>query len=94
MLNEKDKRFLKSKCNQLKATITIGKDGLSHNVVKNILSDLEAHELVKIDVLKTADIDLDSLPIDLAAQTNAHIIQQIGRSIVLYKDSKKHIYLK
>ncbi len=94
MLSSKDKKFLKSQCNQLKATITIGKEGLNHNVIKNIILDLEAHELVKIDVLKTADVDFKSLPIDLASQTGATIIQEIGRSIVLYKESKKHIYLK
>lgn len=93
MLSKEQIRFLKSKSNGLKATIIVGKEGIAHNLIENIKRDLEAHELVKIDILKTADVDLEALPLDLAGQTGSYLISKVGHTIVLFKDSKKHIYL-
>ena len=93
MLTNEQKKILKKEASKLSATIIIGKDGLTDNILDNIYTDLIAHELVKINVLKTCSEDLNALSLDIAGEMNASIVQVIGRVIVIYKESKKHIYL-
>ena len=93
MLSNEQKKLLKKEASKLSATIIIGKDGLTDNILDNVFNDLTAHELVKINVLKTCDQDINSLALDIAGECNANIVQIIGRVIILYKESKKHLYL-
>jgi len=93
MLSNENKKLLKKEASKLSATIIIGKDGLTDNILDNVYNDLVAHELVKINVLKTCDEDINALALDIAGECNANIVQVIGRVIILYKESKKHLYL-
>ena len=93
MLSNEDKKLLKKEASKLSATIIIGKDGLTDNILDNVYNDLAAHELVKISVLKTCDEDINALALDIAGECNANIVQVIGRVIILFKESKKHLYL-
>ena len=94
MLTNEQKKLLKKEAAKLSATVIIGKDGLTDNIVDNVFNDLTAHELVKINVLKTCDEDINAIALDIAGECNANIVQVIGRVIILFKDSKKHLYLK
>lgn len=93
MLSNENKKLLKKEASKLSATIIIGKDGLTDNILDNVYNDLAAHELVKISVLKTCDEDINALALDIAGECNANIVQVIGRVIILFKESKKHLYL-
>ena len=93
MLDKKDKFRLRALANSLKPVVIIGKDGLTDNILNNVFNDLTAHELVKINVLKTCDEDINALALDIAGECSANIVQVIGRVIILFKDSKKHLYL-
>ena len=93
MLSNENKKLLKKEASKLNATIIIGKDGLTDNILDNVYNDLAAHELVKISVLKTCDEDINALALDIAGECNANIVQVIGRVIILFKESKKHLYL-
>ena len=55
--------------------------------------DMSEDLIVKINVLKTCDQDINSLALDIAGECNANIVQVIGRVIILFKESKKHLYL-
>ena len=94
MLSNEQKKLLKKEASKIDATIIIGKDGLTDNIIDNVYNDLVAHELVKINVLKTCTEDVKALSLDIAGECDANIVQVIGRVIILFKDSKKHIYLK
>ncbi|MFI3283795.1 MAG: ribosome assembly RNA-binding protein YhbY [Erysipelotrichaceae bacterium] len=91
MLTGKQKRYLRSLANQTRALFQVGKDGLSDNLFSTIHDSLEAHELVKISVLKSCNEEVRELAFDLAAQTNSEIAQIIGRTIVLYRKSKNNL---
>ncbi|MBQ7712734.1 MAG: YhbY family RNA-binding protein, partial [Clostridia bacterium] len=52
-------------------------------------TSLEDHELVKIGVLKTADVTAKSVIAEVAAALNAEPVQAIGNKIVLYRYSNK-----
>ncbi len=90
MLNGKQKRFLRAEANHLKANVMIGKDGVTETVIDTLDTSLEAHELVKVSVLKSCEQEKNEIVIDLLSNTNAELVQTIGRQIILYRRSKEH----
>ena len=91
MLTGKQKRYLRALAVNEKAIVQIGKDNLSKNLFNSVKEALKTRELVKISVLKTCELDLNEIVIELCANTNAQHVQTIGRTIVLYKQSKDKI---
>lgn len=91
MLTGKQKRFLRSIACKQKAIFQIGKEGLSYNLIEGVSNALRTKELVKISVLQNNDDDLKELAFDLARQTKSELVQIIGHTIVLYKESKEHL---
>lgn len=90
MLTKENKKLLRSMAHQLNSNIQIGKGGLSENLITNLDTDLEAHELVKVTLLKTCDLDVNEAAIQCAADTGSEIVQMIGRTFVLYRQSKNN----
>ncbi len=89
MLTGKQKRYLRSLGNTRKALFQIGKEGLSLNLIDTVKDSLEAHELVKISVLKTCSTDIKELSFDLAMNTKSEVVQIIGKTFLLYRSSKE-----
>lgn len=89
MLNQDQKRHLKGLSNQLENKYQIGKNGVTANTILLINNALEAHELIKIFVLKAADKEINEIAFDVASGTNSEIVQIVGRVITLYRRSKK-----
>mgnify|MGYP003594057831 FL=1 len=90
MLTTKQKSYLKSLANPLKALVLIGKDGLTLNLIESTKVSLKAHELVKVSVLKSCTSDVREMMLDLASHTKSEVVTEIGRTFVLYKESEKH----
>jgi len=88
MLNNRQKKYLRVMANSLKPLVIVGKDGLSEQLLESLSLSLEAHELVKISLLKTAPLDIKEAAIEMAVDTKAEIIQTIGRTVVLYRKNK------
>jgi RNA-binding protein len=95
MLTGKQKRFLRSKAHHLDPIFQVGKGGVNDNMIKQVAEALEARELFKISVLQNCEEDKDVVAQQLAQGTGADIVQIIGNTIVLYKESveKKQISL-
>lgn len=89
MLSPVNKRKLRSIGHTLSSSIQIGKGGLSDNLMETISSDLEAHELVKVSLLKTCEMDVREAAIMCASATGSEIVHIIGRTFLLYKKSKE-----
>lgn len=90
MLTTKQKSYLRKLAQTRKALIQIGKDEISENMIKTIQDSLEAHELVKVSMLKTCSLSVDEAAIQIASSTHSEIVQIIGRTFVLYRRSKKN----
>jgi RNA-binding protein len=90
MLTGKQKRQLRGLANKLKALFQVGKEGVSFNLFNTISDALEAHELVKISVLKNCPTDVREIAFDISSNTNSEIVQIIGKTIVIYKESEKN----
>lgn len=91
MLTGKAKQKLRGIAQTRKALFQIGKDNISENMIKTISDSLEAHELVKISLLKTCILEPREAAFDLSGATNSEIVQIIGRTIILYRRSKKNL---
>jgi len=89
MLNNKQKKYLRGEANHLRPLFQIGKEGLSFHFFVALKNALEAHELVKINLLKTAPIQVNEAAIECATQTNSEIVQIIGKTMILYRKSKE-----
>ena len=74
MLNGKQKRYLRSLAVNENAIFQIGKD---------------ARELIKVSVLKTCELDMNEIAVELCANTGAQLVQKIGKTLVLYKPSRE-----
>ena len=95
MLTGKQKQFLRALANSRRPLFQEGKDGVTANVINTVSDSLEAHELIKISVLKTCGEDVREVALDLSAGTRSQIVQIIGRTVILYRESrdKKRIEL-
>jgi len=91
MLTTKQKVKLRSLAMTLRPIFQVGKEGISNNLIKGLNDALEAHELIKISVLKNCTSNIKEITFDIASATNSEIIQIIGRNIVLYRKSKKQL---
>lgn len=89
MLTGKQKRYLRSLAVNEKAIFQIGKEGLSDNLYVSLKEALKARELLKVSVLKTCDLDINEISIELCANTSSELVQKIGKTLVLYKRNSK-----
>ncbi|AEB24793.1 ribosome assembly RNA-binding protein YhbY [Bacillus sp. L381] len=90
MLTGKQKRFLRSKAHHLTPIFQVGKGGVNENMVKQIAEALEARELIKVSVLQNCEDDKNDVAAALVKGSRAHLVQTIGNTIVLYKESKEN----
>ncbi|MNY80058.1 RNA-binding protein YhbY [compost metagenome] len=59
-------------------------------MIRHIEEAIEVRELIKISVLTNCDEDPREIGAELAEKSGAELAQVIGKTIVLYKESKDH----
>lgn len=89
MLNGKQRAALRAAANGLDAWFQIGKGGISDNMVADVSAALDAHELVKLTVLRTAGEEPKVLLRELAEKLDAEEVASVGGKIVLYRRSDR-----
>lgn len=89
MLTGKQKRYLRSLAHHLTPIFQVGKGGVNENMVKQIGEALEARELIKVSILPNNLDDKHEVAGTLARKTGAELVQLIGHTVVLYKESKE-----
>lgn len=87
MLTGKQKRFLRSEAHHLQPLFQIGKNGLTESVIVQIEEALEAKELIKVNILQNCSEDKKEIADKLTGRNDLHVVQVIGNTIVLYKES-------
>jgi RNA-binding protein len=90
MLTGKQKRFLRSKAHHIQPIFQVGKGGVNENMVKQVEEALEARELIKVSVLQNCEDDKQTVADELSSGIKAELVQVIGSTIVLYKESINH----
>ncbi|WP_456278213.1 ribosome assembly RNA-binding protein YhbY [Bacillus sp. AK128] len=90
MLTGKQKRFLRSKAHHLDPIFQVGKGGVNENMIIQINDALEKRELLKVSVLQNCEDDRHDVAEQLSEGARAELVQVIGHTIVLYKESKEN----
>ncbi|MFD0616267.1 ribosome assembly RNA-binding protein YhbY [Paenibacillus sp. GCM10027629] len=90
MLTGKQKRYLRSLAHHLNPIFQVGKGGVNDQLIRHIDEAIETRELIKISILNNNTDDRDEVARDLAEGSNSELVQVIGKTIVLYKESREH----
>lgn len=93
-LTGKQRRYLRSIAHNLKPVFQIGKEGVNDNLIAQIDDYLKIHELLKVSILQNSSEDKNEAAEKLAEGTNSHVAQVIGKTIVLYRESKENKEIK
>lgn len=88
MISGKQKRYLRKSAHSLEPIFQVGKGGVSPAMIIQLNECLEARELIKVSVLQNAELSKEEIAEIITARTHAELVQIIGRTIILYKESK------
>ncbi|MED4604085.1 ribosome assembly RNA-binding protein YhbY [Paenibacillus validus] len=90
MLTGKQKRFLRSQAHHLTPIFQVGKGGVNDHLIRHIEEAIETRELMKVSILNNCMEDRHEVAEQLAEGAGAELVQVIGKTIVLYKESRDH----
>ncbi|KGR78568.1 ribosome assembly RNA-binding protein YhbY [Ureibacillus manganicus] len=90
MLTGKQKRYLRAEAHHLTPIFQVGKGGVNEQMLLQISDALEARELLKVRILDNCADEKDEVAVALAEGTNSELVQLIGLTVVLYKESKNN----
>ena len=77
-------RDLKAQAQRLKATLKVGKEGLSLQFLAALDDTLKHHELVKVKFDEFKEQKKELAP-QLAEKSRSHLVTRIGNVVVLYR---------
>ena len=85
------KSRIKSALSTEKATVHVGKEGVTAQVIEEVAKQLEAREMIKAKILKTAlqEEEAKNIAAKIAEQTEAELVEVRGHTFLLFKRKKK-----
>lgn len=89
MITTKQRSVLKAMANTLRPSVTVGKDELTENVIKEIETALYHHELVKVAALQSCTIPAKVMCREVCDILCAEPVLCVGNRFVVYKRSDK-----
>ena len=88
-MTSKQRSKLKSIAANLSPVTQVGKGGITENLLNALSESLEAHELIKVNVLTNAEADADTIAENIAELLGAEVVYVIGRKAVFYRRSSR-----
>jgi RNA-binding protein len=82
-------RALKKLAHDLKPVVIVGQHGLSENVLNEIDTTLDTHELIKVKLAGADKQDRKVLSSDIMERLSAELVQIIGRVAIFYRPNPK-----
>ncbi len=83
-LTNAQSRGLKAQAQRMKATLKIGKEGLSPQFLAALDEALKHHELVKVKFDEFKEQKKELAP-QLAEKSQSHLVTRVGNVVVLYR---------
>jgi RNA-binding protein len=77
-------RALKAQAQRMKASLKIGKEGLSPQFLAALAEALKQHQLVKVKFDDFKEQKKELTP-QLAEKTSSHLVTRVGNVVVLYR---------
>ena len=87
-LSGKQKKYLRGLGHHLEQKVTVGREGLSDNLLSSCQDALTAHELIKIKLGQNCPLNKKEAAEKLAEKTGSHLVQLIGKTVLLYRQNK------
>lgn len=84
-LTGKQRRYLRGLANQIPATVYAGKEGITDSVVRSLEEAYHTRELVKVRLEKNCPVERGEAARELAVRTGSHLVQVLGRTVLLYR---------
>lgn len=88
-MTSKQRSKLKSIAANLSPVTQIGKGGISENLLRTLSEALDVREIIKVNVLPTAEADADTMAQNAAELLGAEVVYVIGRKAVFYRRSRR-----
>jgi RNA-binding protein len=85
VLSGKQRRYLRGLGHDLKPIVQVGKDGIDDGLVAALERALHDHELVKLKLGESADLDRHDAAEALARRTHSEVAQVLGNTVLLYR---------
>jgi len=89
MISNEQRRTLKKEAHKLSSFTSIGKNGLSENLISQVKNYLKVHHLCKIKILRTfldeSNLEKSEVAKTLAEKTKSELVQLVGLTAILYK---------
>jgi putative YhbY family RNA-binding protein len=83
-LRPRQRAALKARAHALEPVVQIGQAGASDTLVAEVDRALAAHGLIKVKLAGDRD-ERDALAATLSERTDATIVQQVGRIVILWR---------
>ena len=87
-LNTKQIAHLRGLAHSLSPVVMLGNNGLTDNILKEIELNLNAHELIKIQVAGDDRDARKAIYLEICSKTNAIAVHHIGKQLVVYRASE------
>jgi RNA-binding protein len=84
-MTSKERAALRAHAHHLTPAVHVGQHGLTRALVHSLDDALRTHELVKVQLVKNADVTAKQAANELAAAVQADVVQVIGRTTTLYR---------
>lgn len=88
-LNKAQLKFLRKTSHNHKPLFQMGKLGLTEAFIDQVDGALDKREVLKFHLLQNSDEDLNEVTQTIADHVGAHIVQVIGSTAILYRESSK-----
>lgn len=83
-ITKNQRNYLRKIANPLKATVLIGKQGLTEQIIEKIGRELDAHELIKVRFLEFKE-ERKQLTETILAETGCALVLLIGHVATIYR---------
>ena len=83
-LNTSQKRFLRGRTHHLNPVVMIAEKGLSDNVMNELETALEHHELIKVK-LRTDRESRNAMITEISERCQAEVVHRIGQVACFYR---------
>lgn len=90
MITSKQRSYLKSISNGIKAIFQLGKGGIDDNFLKQIDEALENREILKISILENSGFETREASEIICEKLKCEGVLAIGSKLVLYRKSEKN----
>jgi RNA-binding protein len=84
-MNSTQKKFLKSHAHHIKNVVSLGSAGITPNFIKEVITTINAHELIKIKITGETKAEKQLKAQEISSLTASEFIQIIGNQAIFFK---------